>query len=97
MTDLTTIPDRALEDAAFMLDVKIGELLEIDAVYGDPDGPPAEVVAIFDERDAIRTEIERRVTEGVPPIIDPDEPTLEQRLGPYGIEWEIEQRERGNR
>ena len=26
--------------------------------------------------------------------VDPSEPTLEERLGPYGIEWEMEQRER---
>lgn len=25
---------------------------------------------------------------------DPNAPTLEERLGPYGIEWQIEQRER---
>lgn len=94
MTDLTTIPDRQLADRLFWLDVKIAELYEIDAVYGDEDGPAADVLAVFAERDDLAAERDRRIEQGVAPIVDPTEPTLEERLAPYGIEWRLEQRDR---
>lgn len=93
MTELTTTPDRALADALFWLDVRCAEHLEVDALYGDPEGADPAVLADFAERATIRAEIERRLELGIT-IDDPDAPTLEQRLEPFGLEWELEQRER---
>jgi hypothetical protein len=94
MSDLTTIPDRQLADALYWLDVRCAEHLEVDALYGDPEGADPAVLADFDERAAVRAEIARREAAGIS-IEDPTEPSLEERLEPFGIEWQIEQRERG--
>lgn len=91
--DLTTIPDRRLAEALFYLDVRCAEHLEVDALYGDPEGADPAVLADFDERAAVRAEIERREAAGIF-IEDPEAPSLEERLEPFGIEWQLEQRER---
>jgi methionine synthase II (cobalamin-independent) len=91
--DLTTMPDRQLETAEFYADVRCAEHLEVDALYGDPDGPHPSVAADFEWRAALRDEIARREAAGIT-IDDPDEPSLEARLEPFGIEWQLEQRER---
>jgi hypothetical protein len=92
MTDLTTMPDRQLQTAEFYADVRCAEHLEVDALYGSDDPDPA-VVADFEWRAQLRDEIARREAEGIT-IDDPDEPSLEARLEPFGIEWQLEQRER---
>ena len=90
---MTTVPDRQLADALFYLDVRIAEHYEVDAVFGDPDGPSPQVQGDFDARRQIRAEVDRRTEFGIQ-IDDPDEPSFEERHAPYGIEWQIEQRER---
>ena len=47
------------------------------------------MLADFDERAAVRAEIERREAAGVF-IEDPEAPSLEERLEPFGIEWQID-------
>ncbi|MGB8878615.1 MAG: hypothetical protein WCD11_19985 [Solirubrobacteraceae bacterium] len=94
MTDITTIPDRQLAEALFYLDARCAEHLEVDALYGDPEGADPAVLGDFAARLEVRAEIERREAAGIF-IEDPDAPSLEERLEPFGIEWQIEQRERG--
>ena len=90
---LDIVPDRQLADALFYIDVRIGELLEIDGIY-DPDGDITPAAAgLHADREEIHTEMARRIAAGIT-IEDPDAPTLEERLEPFGIEWQIEQRER---
>ena len=73
--------------------MKIAELWEMDAVFGDPDGPDPKVAAVFEARDLIQIESDRRVREGIQ-VEDPNEPTLEERWAPYGETWQWEQRMR---
>lgn len=94
MSDITTIPDRQLAETLFYLDARCAEHLEVDALYGDPEGADPAVLGDFAARTEIRAEIERREAAGIF-IEDPDAPTLEERLEPFGLEWQIEQRERG--
>lgn len=105
--DLTTIPDRRLADWLFYDDVRRAELSEIDGFYcpglEDEDVDHATHVASCDycqrleadaaERRAVEDEVARRAELGIS-IEDPDEPTLEERLAPFGPEWQREQRER---
>jgi hypothetical protein len=93
MTDLTTMPDRELQTAEFYADVRCAEHLEVDALYGDENGPAPAVAADFAWRAELREEIARREAAGIA-IDDPNAETLEQRLAPWGTEWELEQRER---
>jgi hypothetical protein len=104
MEDLTTTPDRQLEDWLFYDDARMAELAEIDGLYcpdddGDHHHGPAtcsfcrEAAAHSDLRAAVKAEIARRVELDIR-IEDPNEPTFEERHAPYGIEWELEQRER---
>ena len=94
--EIETVPDRLLAESLFYLDVRCAEHLECDALYGDPEGADPRVLADFDSAAEIRAEIARREAAGVF-IDDPDAPTLEERLEPFGIEWQLEQRERYGR
>jgi hypothetical protein len=93
--DLTTTPDRALMDAIFYADHDLAQHLEIDCEGGGEFECPT-CTANRETIRLARTEIERRALLGIA-VEDPNEPTLEQRLEPYGIEWELEQRERYGR
>jgi hypothetical protein len=104
--DLTTTPDRQLADWLFYDDVRRAERAEIDGLgcYAaeDEDHDAAtcstcrQLAAAAAERQAVRDEIARREAAGIF-IEDPDEPTFEERHAPYGIEWQLEQRERYGR
>jgi hypothetical protein len=79
--------DRALSEHAMRLDARI---IEHDA-YCCCDDP-----CLVEERVWLRAhtwELDRRAETGEQ-VVDPNEPTLEERLGPWGLEWELEQRER---
>ena len=90
---ITALPDRQIEDDLFYLDVRISEWFEMDAFYGDPEGPDPRAAADMDEYNALQAEKDRRIRMNIY-VEDPAEPTLEERLGPWGLEWQIEQRER---
>ena len=85
-------PDRDLADRLFWIDVRLGEHAEVDCMGGGEYECPR-CSADFKAREAILAEQARREAAGIF-IEDPDEPTLEERLEPYGLEWQIEQRER---
>jgi len=106
MEDLTTTPDRQLEDWLFYADVRRAEALEVDGLHcaaaeADYDDGVAHVGCAFcaqldadsAEYAAVKAEINRRLATEIR-IDDPNEPTLEERLAPWGIEWELEQRDR---
>jgi hypothetical protein len=82
--EITTSPDRHIEEWIFMVEVRAAELAEIDGTLSI--GKSASLEAHRDERD-------RRIAEGIS-IDDPNAETLEERLAPFGTEWQIEQRER---
>ena len=92
--DLTTIPDRALVDSIFYADHELAEHLEIDCEGGGEFDCPT-CTANRDGIRAARAEIDRRRLAGIT-VDDPHAETLEQRLAPYGTEWELEQRERAD-
>lgn len=95
MKPITAVSDRELADVLFYIDVRRAEHLEIDCEAGGEyvcDRCEADRV----EARAVRAELERREELGLE-VVDPDAPTLEERLEPYGIEWELEQRDRQER
>jgi hypothetical protein len=89
---IRTEPDRSLSEREFRLDVALAQHAEMDCMGGG-EYRCGQCEPNMDAREAIREEVERRKAEGIF-VEDPDEPTLEERLGPYGLEWQIEQRER---
>lgn len=93
--DITQTPDRDLADALFYIDVRRAEHSEIDC-DGGGEYRCERCEADYVEAREIRAELARREANGVE-VVDPDAPTLEERLGPYGIEWELEQRDRQER
>lgn len=88
-----TEPDQSMEERAFYCDAAIIEHRNLDA---DPDGPCEGCIEAHHALEEIRQERMRRYWLGIA-IDDPAAPTLEERLAPYGIEWELEQRERAGR
>lgn len=88
---IRTEPDRSIGERMIYAEAFLAEHCEMDCGGGGT--PCAGCCARFDFLKAAREEDDRRQAAGIT-IEDPDEPTLEERLGPYGIEWQIEQRER---
>jgi hypothetical protein len=102
--DLTNTPDRRLADWLFYDDVRIARELELDGLQcPDLDEPGhdtarcgacSELDAAAAERAEVKAEIARREAAGIR-VDDPEAPTFEERFEPFGLEWQIEQRERG--
>lgn len=92
---INTIPDRDLEDAIFYAGHELSEHLEVDCEGGGEFICPT----CDANRETIRTaraEIERRIVNGIT-VDDPNAETLEERLAPWGTEWQLEQLERYGR
>lgn len=88
---MATEPDRSIGERVMYAEAFLAEHCEMDC--GDGGEPCSGCCARIDFLAAAKTEEREREARGVT-IVDPDEPTLEERLGPYGIEWQIEQQER---
>jgi hypothetical protein len=87
---LGLLPDRELADEEFYAGVTLAQCLE-GGCLGEEGCPTC--AAASARQEAATAEIAQRQKIGVT-IEDLDAPTLEERLEPYGIEWQIEQRER---
>ena len=89
---IRTEPDRSMADREFWLDVKLGEHSEMDC-DGGGEFPCSDCDANHQALREIRAEQGRREQEQIQ-IEDPNEETLEERLAPFGTEWQLEQQER---